>query len=245
VLFATFGLQYIGTAIGDWARAAAAARRHSEDVAGRQQTMERQREGLAQQALVRKQRLQQQEGVEGEFSAPRGGGGGGGHGGRAGGGDAHGVTWGEQGRAAEEDAGAPQPQPQPRPAAAALESGLYDFYSTVPGSGSQGGDRSGAPGRPGPAATGAAGAARGWGAALGQDHEQARWRGDNLLLYSSEGFYRASVWSRLVLAAAFTLLFLLGHCERGLLLLAAVNAAGALSMAAALRRQYFMHSGLA
>ena len=54
---------------------------------------------------------------------------------------------------------------------------------------------------------------------------------------SSTGFYWATVWARLALAAAFAGLVAAGCCERGLLVLAALNAAGAASMASALRRQ--------
>ncbi len=50
-------------------------------------------------------------------------------------------------------------------------------------------------------------------------------------------FYVASVWSRLVLVAAFSALVALGRCERGLLVLAAVNAAGAAGMWRALQQQ--------
>jgi hypothetical protein len=65
---------------------------------------------------------------------------------------------------------------------------------------------------------------------------------DDLALYSSSSFYWASVWSRLALAAAFLALFGCGRAEPGLLVLAAVNALGAGSMAAALRRQQRMHA---
>jgi hypothetical protein len=52
----------------------------------------------------------------------------------------------------------------------------------------------------------------------------------------AEGFYRASVPSRLALAAALALLVALGQVERGVLVLAALNATGALSMRRALQR---------
>jgi hypothetical protein len=54
---------------------------------------------------------------------------------------------------------------------------------------------------------------------------------------SSASFYEASVWSRLFLAAAFAALVAAGAAEPGLLVLAAVNAFGAVSMRAALRRK--------
>ncbi len=53
VLFATFGLQYLGTAWLDWARAAGARRAHRERVADVERSMERQREGAAAQAEAR------------------------------------------------------------------------------------------------------------------------------------------------------------------------------------------------
>lgn len=59
--------------------------------------------------------------------------------------------------------------------------------------------------------------------------------------YSSSGFYEASVWSRLGLAATFTLLVLVCQGPPGLLVLALVNLFGALSMWCALRRQWLMH----
>jgi hypothetical protein len=64
----------------------------------------------------------------------------------------------------------------------------------------------------------------------------------NNLLYSSTSFYSASVWSRLALAAAFVALVVARVCEPGLLVLAAVNAYGAVSMAMALRRQWLLHT---
>jgi hypothetical protein len=60
-------------------------------------------------------------------------------------------------------------------------------------------------------------------------------------LYSSTGFYEASVWSRLVLAALFCGLVALQHCGPGLLLLAALNVMGALGMLSALRKQWMLH----
>ncbi|PNH02626.1 hypothetical protein TSOC_011388 [Tetrabaena socialis] len=50
------------------------------------------------------------------------------------------------------------------------------------------------------------------------------------------GFYRATVWSRVALAAAFGLLVALGQSPPGLLVLGAVNLVGAGSMHLALRR---------
>jgi hypothetical protein len=60
-------------------------------------------------------------------------------------------------------------------------------------------------------------------------------------LYSSNGFYEASVWSRLVLAALFCGLVALRHCGPGLLLLAALNVMGALGMLGALKKQWMLH----
>jgi hypothetical protein len=60
-------------------------------------------------------------------------------------------------------------------------------------------------------------------------------------LYSSNGFYEASVWSRLVLAALFCWLVALQQCQPGLLLLAALNVMGALGMLSALKRQWMLH----
>ncbi|GFR44409.1 hypothetical protein Agub_g5642, partial [Astrephomene gubernaculifera] len=51
----------------------------------------------------------------------------------------------------------------------------------------------------------------------------------------ARGFYSASVWSRLALAAAFVLLVAAGQSPPGLLLLAALNVAGAGAMYHALR----------
>lgn len=59
--------------------------------------------------------------------------------------------------------------------------------------------------------------------------------------YVSSGFYEASVWSRLGLAVAFTLLVAACRGPPGLLVLALVNLLGALSMWGALRRQWLMH----
>ncbi|KAG2423440.1 hypothetical protein HXX76_015311 [Chlamydomonas incerta] len=50
------------------------------------------------------------------------------------------------------------------------------------------------------------------------------------------GFYRATVWSRLALSAAFGLLVALGESPLGLLVLSAMNLVGAASMHFALRR---------
>jgi hypothetical protein len=246
VLFATFGLQYLGTAAGDWAAAAAAARRHSDNLAGRQVAMERQREGLATQA---RERARQRE--EGGGGAAAGNGNGAAAANGAAG--ANGLTWSEPDEAAGTGGGGAPRNGAPAPAPA-LESGLYDFYS-VP-----------------PAAAGDTGAGAGAAAAAQQQHSQqqsqhsgqqqhsqqgsqqqggqqqeaaAQERAGDLLRYSSDGFYAATVWSRLLLAAAFCALVALGHAERGLLLLAALNAVGALSMAVALRRQRRMHGGLA
>jgi hypothetical protein len=60
-------------------------------------------------------------------------------------------------------------------------------------------------------------------------------------LYSSNGFYWATIWSRLLLAGGFTVLVVTGQVGPGLLLLAGMNALGALSMAGALRRQHAHH----
>jgi hypothetical protein len=59
--------------------------------------------------------------------------------------------------------------------------------------------------------------------------------------YCSSGFYEASVWARLGLAAAFAVLVVLCQAPTGLLILALVNVFGALSMWGALRRQWLMH----
>jgi len=59
--------------------------------------------------------------------------------------------------------------------------------------------------------------------------------------YVSSGFYEASVWSRIGLAVAFTLLVAACRGPPGLLVLALVNLLGALSMWGALRRQWLMH----
>jgi hypothetical protein len=59
--------------------------------------------------------------------------------------------------------------------------------------------------------------------------------------YCSSGFYEASVWARLALAAAFVVLVAVGQGQPGLLVLALVNVLGALSMWGALRRQWLMH----
>ena len=67
------------------------------------------------------------------------------------------------------------------------------------------------------------------------DMQYASW------LYSSTGFYEASVWSRLVLAVLFCGLVFLGQCQPGLLLLALLNFFGALGMMTALKRQWCMH----
>eukprot|EP00198_Chlamydomonas_reinhardtii_P003386 XP_001692722.1 predicted protein [Chlamydomonas reinhardtii] len=50
------------------------------------------------------------------------------------------------------------------------------------------------------------------------------------------GFYRATVWSRLALSAAFGLLVAVGESPLGLLVLSAMNLVGAASMHLALRR---------
>ncbi|KAG2429964.1 hypothetical protein HYH02_013915 [Chlamydomonas schloesseri] len=50
------------------------------------------------------------------------------------------------------------------------------------------------------------------------------------------GFYRATVWSRLALSAAFGLLVAIGESPLGLLVLSAMNLVGAASMHLALRR---------
>ncbi|GBF98271.1 hypothetical protein Rsub_10934 [Raphidocelis subcapitata] len=154
VLFATFGLQYLGTAWGDWARVQEARRASS----------------LWQP--------QQQEGGGGGTS------GGGGSGGGA----------------------------SPAEAAAAA-------LAVPPGQEAR------------MFATEAGGACSGEG------------RLDDLSLFSSSSFYWASVWSRLGLAVAFLALFGFGRAEPGLLVLGGVNALGAASMAAALRRQRRMHAG--
>eukprot|EP00878_Enallax_costatus_P026388 GHUV01028320.1.p1 GENE.GHUV01028320.1~~GHUV01028320.1.p1 ORF type:complete len:213 (+),score=65.62 GHUV01028320.1:922-1560(+) len=60
-------------------------------------------------------------------------------------------------------------------------------------------------------------------------------------LYSSTGFYEASVWSRIVLAVLFCGLVVLGQCQPGLLVLALLNFFGALGMMSALKRQWCMH----
>jgi hypothetical protein len=57
----------------------------------------------------------------------------------------------------------------------------------------------------------------------------------------SISFYETTVWSRLAVAVAFCALVALGCCEAGLLVLAAINAAGALSMWQALARQRLAH----
>lgn len=59
--------------------------------------------------------------------------------------------------------------------------------------------------------------------------------------YCSSGFYEASVWTRLALAAAFAVLVAVCKAPAGLLVLALVNILGALSMWGALRRQWLMH----
>lgn len=60
-------------------------------------------------------------------------------------------------------------------------------------------------------------------------------------LYSSTGFYEASVWSRIVLAVLFCGLVAVGQCQPGLLLLALLNFFGALGMMSAIKRQWCMH----
>uniref|UniRef100_A0A383V6C6 Uncharacterized protein n=1 Tax=Tetradesmus obliquus TaxID=3088 RepID=A0A383V6C6_TETOB len=60
-------------------------------------------------------------------------------------------------------------------------------------------------------------------------------------LYSSNGFYEASVWSRLVLAALFCGLVAVKQCGPGLLLLAALNVMGAFGMLGALKKQWMLH----
>jgi hypothetical protein len=59
--------------------------------------------------------------------------------------------------------------------------------------------------------------------------------------YCSSGFYEASVWARLGLAAAFAVLVAVCKGPPGLLVLALINLMGALSMWGALRRQWLMH----
>jgi hypothetical protein len=59
--------------------------------------------------------------------------------------------------------------------------------------------------------------------------------------YCSAGFYEASVWARLGLAAAFVLLVAVCKAPPGLIILALINLMGALSMWGALRRQWLMH----
>ncbi len=51
------------------------------------------------------------------------------------------------------------------------------------------------------------------------------------------GFYQATVWSRLALAAAFVVLVAVGESPAGLLVLAGLNLVGALSMHLALKRR--------
>jgi hypothetical protein len=60
-------------------------------------------------------------------------------------------------------------------------------------------------------------------------------------MLSSNGFYEASVWARLGLAAAFTVLAACRCCQPGVLVLAVINLFGALSMLGALRRQWLLH----
>lgn len=62
------------------------------------------------------------------------------------------------------------------------------------------------------------------------DCSESRGRG------SADAFYRASVPSRLALAAALAALVASGQVEKGVLILAILNATGALSMLSALRR---------
>lgn len=60
---------------------------------------------------------------------------------------------------------------------------------------------------------------------------------------SADAFYRASVPSRLALAAALAALAAFGQVERGVLVLAALNATGALSMRRALQRAGALGAG--
>lgn len=58
---------------------------------------------------------------------------------------------------------------------------------------------------------------------------------------ASQGFYRATVWGRLFLFAAFAVIVWRGEVERTLLIPAVVNLVGALTMHLALLRQQ-MHN---
>ncbi|KAI8467515.1 MAG: hypothetical protein J3K34DRAFT_523676 [Monoraphidium minutum] len=186
VLFATFGLQYLGTAWGDWRRVAAARRSHSEHVAGMEHSRERDRAGAAAAAAA-----------AAPPAPPRRG-------------------------------GANTPVP-------AIDTIDFGSAAAAGGGGGEGGwdDEPGAGGG-GLLWDGVFSAAA---AAASAEHER---RASNLL-HSSTAFYRATVWSRLVLAAAFVGLVAGASAPPGLLVLAGVNAAGAASMALALRQQWLMH----
>lgn len=183
VLFGTFGLQYIGTAWGDWCRVAQARKRQSDRLADKQVAIERQRLGMVQQAAER-QRQRDEHDADGTGAA-----------------SAEHASLDSAARAQRAAAEGETESPL-----FGWDDGFRDGFGSV-------------------------------GAATAEDD-----RRHSNLLYSSSSFYQASVWSRLVLAAAFVLLVSLRCCEPGLLLLAAANAAGAVSMAMALRRQWLLHT---
>lgn len=201
---------------------------HSEKMAGRQEEMERERHGMAQQAKERQRQRQEEEvaaaavaaaaaagqngqgfGVRGLWQAVGVVGGGGGNGRVA----DEAAACGIHGDAAAAAGGA----------AFTSSRSVFDSQDPKAPSGSSGGT-SGSP----------------MGFQFPNASEDERRRSN--LLYSSSSFYAASVWARLALAAAFVALVLMGRCEPGLLLLAGVNALGAVSMAMALKRQWLMHT---